>query len=536
MSIKPIQFSQEQLSYKVSHFVNTSRVLNSEMRKTIEKAKNLTTASQNNVFPSFEEILNYCIKKGWVDAAIYEKTKSPKSDIIINAEQIKESLKNQIVKLSPTVEYDSWHNNLCLSKTYGMRYGIWQKLINMTFKYLYCFKDVPSVRDRNLHWEDFHCPIDSIIAANILDIMNNYNIPDNDRLIESISCNGSCKVSWNNISKDQYKKVQEIIQNLCEIGGIPSKLFFDFIYWKSRNFYLIPANYLTYDFKKLFKDETEGVNGNIGRVLWKLNEHDAKIEVGSICYIYYSNLPDKTSRIILRGIVSASDSYNQDPNSYLEKGQKCVELINLETINWNNSGTYDFSEEALSDDKRYGIKINQTKRYLIDDRNGGGDKKLCDDLEECFEQDNNKLDLDGLKDEIINKLYCVFDKNPKDKTKANIHSSFIQRNGLRYFEKHHLVLQKICRRERYVNDQDLKNIVYNTENEFYVCPTCHRIMHFGQSDEIQKRIEYLYRKGKTEFGNFFEQNFIEYAKADGFDSVIKWIEHLYDVDNENSKQ
>ena len=142
MSIKPIQFSQEQLSYKVSHFVNTSRVLNSEMRKTIEKAKNLTTASQNNVFPSFEEILNYCIKKGWVDAAIYEKTKSPKSDIIINAEQIKESLKNQIVKLSPTVEYDSWHNNLCLSKTYGMRYGIWQKLINMTFKYLYCFKDL----------------------------------------------------------------------------------------------------------------------------------------------------------------------------------------------------------------------------------------------------------------------------------------------------------------------------------------------------------------------------------------------------------
>ena len=535
MSIKPIPFSQELLSEKISNFVNASRVLNSDMRKTIEMANNTTTA-HNDGFPSFEEILKYCISKGWVDAVIYEKTRKPKSDVIIHAEQIKESLKSKIINLSPSDEYDLWHNKICLSETFGMRYGIWQKLINMTFKYLYCFKAVPCVKTRQLPWDKLHCPIDSIIAGSIRELLDFYHIPDDKQIIESISNNGSTNgITWNNINPDQYKTIQKRVQDLCDWNGIPSKMFFDFIYWKKRNFYLIPADYLTYDFNKLFNEEKTGVNGNSGRVLWKLNDHDAKIEVGGICYIYYSNLPDKTSRIILRGIVSASDSYNQDPESYLEKGQKCIELMDLETINWNNSEEYDFSKEALNDEQTYGIKINQTKRYLIDERKGGGDRKLCNDLEECFEHDENKLDLDGLKDEIVNKLHCVFNDNPEDKTIANFHNSFIQRNGLRYFEKHHLVLQKICRREKYVNDKKLLELVYSEENEFYLCPMCHRIMHFGCIDEIKEKIDDLYSRGKNESGNLFENNFIEYAKADGYVSVKKWIYHLYNIDENNTK-
>jgi len=113
-----------------------------------------------------------------------------------------------------------------------MRCGIWQKLINMTFKYLYCFKDVPCVSERNYPWNDFHCPIDSVIADKVLGLMKEHNIPDDSHIIESISKNGSIGVTWNNSSIDQYILTQELIQALCDRLDIPSKLFFDFIFWE----------------------------------------------------------------------------------------------------------------------------------------------------------------------------------------------------------------------------------------------------------------------------------------------------------------
>ena len=129
------------------------------------------------------------------------------------------------------VNYLIWHGNVCNSVQFGMRYGVWQKFINMTFKYLYCFRNIPEVNEREIPWVQLHCPIDSIIAKRVLPLMNTYNILDNDHLVESIANNGSHHISWNYISPGQYDRFQNIIRNLNSNTDTPSNLFFDFIYW-----------------------------------------------------------------------------------------------------------------------------------------------------------------------------------------------------------------------------------------------------------------------------------------------------------------
>ncbi len=284
-------------------------------------------------------------------------------------------------------------------------------------------------------------------------------------------------------------------------------------------YFLIPANYISFDFNKLFDLETADNSGVPGRVLWSLNHNDAKMDVGDICYLYYSNLPDRTSRIILRGIISASDSYKKEGDIFLEPGQKCIELEQLETINWKNKGKVTFTYEDL---KKYGVNITRNKRELKDGRSGDRDLRIA--LEDYYQQDKDKLGLKELRDDIVKKLQCAFDDNAKDRSKANIHSSFVQANGLRYFETHHFIQQNIYRNNQ--NDPDLYDAVYDEKNLIYLCPTCHRKIHYGKKSEIRSMIKKLYDKN----AGFYDEKFRPYAYNDGMNSVLDWIYSMYKAD------
>ena len=281
----------------------------------------------------------------------------------------------------------------------------------------------------------------------------------------------------------------------------------------SRRYFLIPANYLVFDFNKLFDLEGREDSGKKGHVLWALNRNDAKMNVDDVCYLYYSNLPDKTSRIILRGIVSASDSYNDNPDTYLEPGQKCVELKDLETINWKNTGKTTFTYEDIKN--KYRVNVRQNKTELKDDREG--DKELREALEAYYEKDNNKLNLDELRDDIVKKLQCAFDSGT-----GNLHKSFIQANGLRYFETHHFIQQNVCRN---TDDRDLIDAVYDEKNLIYLCPMCHRRIHYGRKEDIRNMIDKIYQKNEK----FYGDKFIKYAKLNGENTVKDWLYDMYKV-------
>ena len=185
----------------------------------------------------FEEVFDYCMNKAWSDAT-YHVRMHPGHEIIRNKEKIIKHFKMSVFNENFAKDYDSWHESLCQSSKYGMNYGVWQKLINMTFKYLYCFKNVPMSKFPDVQWHDMHCPIDSKIAICILCLMEHQNIQIGFEIIKSISKNGSDQigVNWNNIEHENYRLVQDIIRKLCDkhSGPIPSKLYFDFIYWNRK--------------------------------------------------------------------------------------------------------------------------------------------------------------------------------------------------------------------------------------------------------------------------------------------------------------
>jgi len=285
-------------------------------------------------------------------------------------------------------------------------------------------------------------------------------------------------------------------------------------------YFLIPANYIAFDFNRLFNLESADDSGVPGKVLWSLNKNDAKMQIGDICYLYYSNLPDRTSRIILRGIISDSDSYKSDGDEFLEPGQKCIELEKLETINWRNKGRITFTYDDLKN--TYEINITRNKRELKDGR--GKEGELIDALEDYYKKDKDRLGLEELRDDIVKKLQCAFDYKPKDRSKDNVHSSFVQPNGLRYFETHHFIQQNTYRHNQ--GDSDLYDAVYDEKNLIYLCPTCHRRIHYGKKDDIRSMIKRLYEKNAV----FYDEKFGSYASGDGAASVLEWIYAMYKVD------
>ncbi|WP_037355659.1 HNH endonuclease [Selenomonas sp. FC4001] len=284
----------------------------------------------------------------------------------------------------------------------------------------------------------------------------------------------------------------------------------------NRKYFLIPANYLTFDFKRLLD------SGDNGRILWQYNSNDPKnMEVGDVCYLYYSNLPDNTSRIILRGIITAIGV-----RDIASDGTEitCFALSQLETINWKNSGKSKFTYKVLHD--TYGINIRPNKRQLKDERIGKGktvgDLALREKLETYYEN-NPRLNLEQLKEELCVKLRCAFDSTDGDPKESRRHITFEARNGLNYFETHHFIQQHLCKGKE---DQALFDAIYHEKNLIYLCPTCHKKIHYGKKDTVRKMIKTLYNREQE----FYDSNFLKLAEAEGFPNVLNWLYKIYGVD------
>ena len=72
----------------------------------------------------------------------------------------------------------------------------------------------------------------------------------------------------------------------------------------------------------------------------------------------------------------------------------------------------------------------------------------------------------------------------------------------------------------------MEDAVYREENLVYLCPTCHRKIHYGNNRAIRSMIEKLYERNK----NFYDTSFLRYAKADEAETVLNWLYKMYAVD------
>ena len=190
---------------------------------------------------SNEELLHYCIKtKAWNDAIQYAR-KIGGSAIDHEAEIIEflvDEINDENKFANIASDFDEWHRSILenaeksgVKQDWGMNPGLWQKLINMSFKYLYCVKDRFPKLD-NI-WSKCHCPIDSIILTRL------YNVLNENCLYEKNSTEFSCirayanredYKSWNALTIEDYDIIQRVIKRVCAENHI-TPLQFDFIYW-----------------------------------------------------------------------------------------------------------------------------------------------------------------------------------------------------------------------------------------------------------------------------------------------------------------
>lgn len=186
-----------------------------------------------------KEILGYCLNKAWADATQRERFKgAQQSEIIKHKDEIIDALRTEIKDRKFLADYDMWHNEVCSRNVHDMTYGIWQKFINMTFKYMYCF--IQQHKDEFSDFSDIdftncHCPIDSVIAQRAVTLCLVCNKKPSDEIV-SIARSG--ETNWNNMEQSDYENVRKNIQEIKNEFKInnsdtrnPTELEFDFLFW-----------------------------------------------------------------------------------------------------------------------------------------------------------------------------------------------------------------------------------------------------------------------------------------------------------------
>lgn len=163
-----------------------------------------------------EDLIKYCLGKAWPDAIIYVRKKNSPSDstIIANAEKIKKRLLTAITSEAWGDNFDDWHDEMCSNTDFGMRYGVWQKFINMSFKYIYCINDKLK-NPITLDFKECHIPLDD----NTLLWCRNKGITD--------------ITAWNNVNQNQYKDIRNGIREEIESNSnIDNALQLEFLVWR----------------------------------------------------------------------------------------------------------------------------------------------------------------------------------------------------------------------------------------------------------------------------------------------------------------
>ena len=202
-----------------------------DLENKISAFRDTFSCEAKNAINNKEFIMNYCLKnRAWKDTVIREKF-IKESEVIKNKDNIIAILKNELVNNTTVIcdDFDKWHDSLCSNNSYGMKYGLWQKFINMTFKNLFCVKTMFCEFDSI--WDKCHCPIDTIISKSIYEQLKEMGVEKSELELSYKISQSDKEINWNNISQENYKKLQKQIGLICEDSITP--LQFDFLFWEN---------------------------------------------------------------------------------------------------------------------------------------------------------------------------------------------------------------------------------------------------------------------------------------------------------------
>ena len=268
---------------------------------------------------------------------------------------------------------------------------------------------------------------------------------------------------------------------------------------KNFSYHLIPGDFEEFDFNKLSEENDN--SKNYDGILWKNASYDSKnniiktdlkMNIGDIVYIYYKNLPDRISRILVKCTVKDTFENNKDCFYYeneiekneIESGIKdklpAVLLKFENSINVKNN-INQFSRKNLID--KYSIKNIQGKQHLK-----AIHEKLLSDLDKVCSK--KVYTLNDLRDYMNEISQCEFQKSKYLRFRSQNHSTFIKENHLNYYEKHHIIQQFNLR----TNEKFPKKYINDSRNIINLCPTCHKKIHNGIKEDREKMVRLLYEK------------------------------------------
>lgn len=210
--------------------------------------KNITTYENNIVCLSVkdEEDVIFAVKKAYIDMSPrtfhkntdwwqdkenvkFTKKGEPKDERTKEKEDEWQEAKNKVLanlakkfadyfKESNPKDFNDWHEETCdyfltefkkpldnfgyISKS-SLSYGKAQKIVNMTFKYLFCFDDARNYYDK---FTPCHVPLDSYI-------LDWYNQAAKENKNPNIK---PCKTKWSNLKEPEYNTIQSNIKNLLK--------------------------------------------------------------------------------------------------------------------------------------------------------------------------------------------------------------------------------------------------------------------------------------------------------------------------------
>lgn len=191
---------------------------------------------------------------------------------------------NEPVREKPD-EFDEWHNYVCLIvedklKEYynGVHYGKAQKLVNMTFKYMYCYDFTNNYKDYEKYFLNCHMPLDSFTLEWF---KREANRKSHTVMADKIP-------SWSNMQYDVYSGkiydingkyiynffVDEIRKLIVELGSNLTPFQAEFIIWPYMQLKMSAEDFL-YQFKKQEPDDDQNEESS-NKIRAKLKEATLK--------------------------------------------------------------------------------------------------------------------------------------------------------------------------------------------------------------------------------------------------------------------
>ena len=222
------QIPEKLINNFTNHFIELGRKY-----KYFEEIVNFSIKNQENI----EKAIIYVFDSGIAFQTGAQRYKDHESRGYLEeiASNIYKYFNERNEKENTEEEFDKFHEKLCdlfikrtseLGKNYT--YGNAQKLINMTFKYIACFKDYSEFSEL---FNYCHTPIDSIILENYSVIGVNCINRNNNKL--SFDNKEYC---WTKLDKQAYKfLLKNYRDKIKEENEKCSALLFDFYNWASRD-------------------------------------------------------------------------------------------------------------------------------------------------------------------------------------------------------------------------------------------------------------------------------------------------------------